>query len=382
MTSDELRQEGTGAVMDQPDGRDHKYRDLIAAGAVLPVTEADWDRGFVATENAGLKRELRDQAARSSCVAETCCAYGRVLLKLSAGLEEVFAASSLYPFIRQPGGGASLRDGVKGVVAGRLAPKRLLPDEDAAGNPLPEDVVADPKRVTPEIAAAASKLDVFEDYRVVEGGTDDIEVFASAIKNGNGAVLGFTGTNEGWCSCAAIKPPQPGQKRWGHAVFGEAFGKTDVEACGVPAGTKAIFIPGSWGGRYTYTSGRWKGYSAITAEYFLAGEQTAAGYVKGIFVFNAWVILPKSVVPPDLADQEMLRKRDNGLVQQVPGNGAFAIVLKDTRPADQGGTGKWELRTIADERAGIGALTAIKRGSKDAGNIDAETWKRLPQRPL
>jgi hypothetical protein len=365
-------QEGTGAIRDEKDERDHRVRDLIAAGAVAPVTEAEWDAGFSATRSVGLEVEVRDQGGRSSCVAEACAAYGRVIRKKTKGDDVTFSASSLYPFIRQPGGGASLRDGVKETVAGRLVPKKILPDEDANGNPLPESVVGDKSRVTAAIAAEGTKLDVFDNYRMAEGGTDDIEIFAAAIKYGLGAILGFTGTNNGWCSCPVIRHPAAGEPKWGHAVYGDAFGKTDVAECGIPIGTKAIFIPGSWGGRYTFTSGRWKGYSAITAAYFEAGEQTAVGFVKGIYVFNGWTIIPSAIVPPDQFGKDFCKQHDNKLAFQNPGDGSFGIIA--------GG----ELRTIAADRAGQASLTCIMRGITTARtiNVDKDTWAKLPQRPL
>jgi hypothetical protein len=367
MTQKLLTENGTGAARDLLDKRDRLYREL-AASAGLGVGEEDWEKGYDVYAEAGIQPEPRDQGSRSTCVAETCGRYARVLRKLTAKDDVVFSASSLYPLIALPNGGAYLRDGAKFTVAGNMAPKSVLPDELPDGTPISEAAAKDASRLTPEVKAAATKLDVFDSYRMLDGGTDDINLFASAIKTGKGLILGFAGTNDGWV-CSVCKPPASSNNVWGHAVYGCAFGKTDVADCGITIGTKAIFTPNSWGGRYTFKTGRWRGYQAIPEAYFQAGESSTEGFIKGTYVFPSWTIIPSAIVPDTQWISDFLRQHDNKLAFCNPGTGAFAII------AD----GKF-LR-VKDERTGHASLTCLMRGIDKSRvvNIDKETWDKLPQ---
>jgi hypothetical protein len=356
---------GKGAVPDLADRRDRHVRDLIAAGAVAPVTDADWKKGFSVYELLGIQPGKRDQGARSTCVCETCAEYARVLRRKVTGEDVTFSATSAYPFIViLPNGGAYLRDGAKALVDGRFAPKSVLPDEDASGNPLPEDVARDKARVTAAVTEAAKKLDVYDSYYSMDGKTDDINVFAAAIRAGMGAILGFTGTNAGWCSCPVIRPPKPGEPKWGHAVFSGEFGETDVAECGIPVGTRAVFVPGSWGGRYTFTSGRWKGRSAITAEYFLASEDTAVGPVSGIHVFPSWTVIPSAIVPPGQFTRDFTKQHDRKLGRCPEDGSRFLVLGADPQHPDG------RVLRIREARAGFAALACIDYGIDQTRRVD------------
>lgn len=362
---------GKGAVPDPKDDRDFLVRDLLAAGAIQPISSADWERGYSAYDEVGIKPEPRDQGNRLSCTCEAASMYGRVLRKGLKRDDVTFAASSLYPFIRLPGGGAYIRDAVKGLVAGWLVPKSVLPDEGANGLPISEVMASDKGRITPEVAAAGVKLDVFDNYRMVDGMTDDIDVFAAGIRAGKGALLGFTGTNPGW-SCSVCRAPRANESKWGHCVYSAEFGLTDVEACGIKVGTRAVFIPNSWGGVYTYRSGRWAGRQAVPISYFQTNVDTGSGIAYGAYVFNAWIVMDNTVIPPDQVVKDFLKQYEGRIVQQLldspsaKADGSMALILD----------GRFLI--VTESRAGLAALTAIGRGMKPGVvSVDKATWDSM-----
>jgi C1A family cysteine protease len=67
---------------------------------------------------------------------------------------------------------------------------------------------------------------------------NDIEWIAQMIRDNNGVVSGFIGTNEGWAT-ADIRPPKDGEIKWGHAVY--------LIGAEMRNGKQAIKFINSWG---------------------------------------------------------------------------------------------------------------------------------------
>ena len=122
----------------------------------------------------------------------------------------------------------------------------------------------------------------------------DINDIAIAIIAHKGAVGGFTGSNGGWTR-PVVRPPLPGEQNWGHCVELPAFGLLEFDLLEFKAGTKCLFTPNSWGGRYTIDKGRWKGYQAIPESYFTADggviDPSSGKPAVGYFAFRPWVVV-------------------------------------------------------------------------------------------
>ena len=95
---------------------------------------------------------------------------------------------------------------------------------------------------------------------------------------------------------------------------------------GMYEGKKCVFTKNSWGDRYTITEGRWQGHQAIPEDYFLAAENTAVGRVAGIYVANAWVLVPDRQLTPNIRLMDFLRRNEGKLVQDSQQSGSIGVV--------------------------------------------------------
>jgi hypothetical protein len=355
----------TGLLPDIEDDRDFAYRDVLA-GDVAPF---DWDRGYSVFEELKIPSPKYDQSSSLSCVAQATAQFYRSLFYLFGGERTLTDFSRRLPYsqIRLPGGGAYLRDGVKwfsqnGDVAEDIAPSEGMNEEQMRWADLTQA----------EYDLLMKHALVFSDstYRKIDGSVDSIEVFAHAIRNHRGVLGGFKGTNAGWCRPDVV-PPKQGEYKWGHAVYLSGAGELDVDLPEIPKGTNCVFTPNSWGGRYTIRSGRWKGLQAIPESYFMAGEQTAAGYVRGIYVTPSWTIVPNAHVPEKVLEKDWLKQREGRLIQLteegVEGSGAIGYVKGE------------EMLVTSDKRAGLLALTLLLREGKGE-SVNKETWDKIPKR--
>jgi len=310
--TDELYIPSTGLIPDTPDDRDFKYSDILGAN----TDKVDWEKGYNVYEELGLKHILQDQGASYSCVGQGTAQYLRVWHRHLTGEDVDFSRRFIYSQISLGyGQGAMLRDGVKLVSTLGDCKESSLPSYELGVAPT-ERFILSKEGITSEILAEAIPFDRFN-YRVIPGNTSDINLFASAIRNHWGVLGGFTGTNQGW-TVPLIQPPQPEQTKWGHCVY--------LCGYGMYQGRKCVFTPGSWGGRYTITEGRWKGLQAIPEEYFKASVTSAVGEVEGAYVFNSWVLLPDEELEPNQKIMDILQKNEGRLVQDVQGTGAFGLV--------------------------------------------------------
>jgi len=300
-----------GLIQDKEDNRDFKYTDLLGG-----ENEVDWEKGFNVYEDLGLNQISYDQGPSMSCVGQATAMHFRCWHKKLVNEDQDFSRRFIYSQISAGlGAGASLRDGVRLVSTLGDCKESSLPSYEK-NKPPSEEFMFSKAGITSEVLGEALPFDRFT-YRVIPGYTTNINVFAHAIQNNNGAVGGFTGTNGGWCR-PVIEAPKVGEKKWGHAVFLSGFG--------VYEGKKCLFTPNSWGGRYTIKEGRWKGFQAIPEDYFLAGEQTAVGLIPGAYVFNAWVLVPDEKLTPNQKLMDFLKKNEGRLVQDVEQSGGFALV--------------------------------------------------------
>lgn len=315
-----------GLVPDKVDARDFLVSD------VLGVPMVDWDAGFDAYKASDLAVPAPDQGSSLSCVGQGIAQYTRVVHKILSAKGKVFSPKFLYSQIALPQGGASLRDGMKLASSAGVALEDSVPSYEK-GNPPSEPFMRDLTWKNDDIFEKAKVYDQFS-YRVILGGTSDIDIFANAIQQFGGVLLGFTGTNPGWTQ-DMVRPPQNGEDKWGHAVYGAGFGMYKGKRC--------LFTPNSWGNRYGIKEGLWAGFQAIPEDYFTAGEMTAVGDVKGIYVFNSWAFVPDDVLPGNQKVMDTLKRLEgqpvmdsasgrSGSIAWVK-NGKLKVVSKE-RKAD------------------------------------------------
>ncbi len=302
-----------GLRQDPPDTRDFLYRDLFGAGEVPP---ADWETGFSAYDQTGLAPLLYDQGQSFSCVAQATAAHLRLWHKRLTDQDVDFSRHFIYSQISAGlNAGASLRDGVQLVATIGDCPESTVPSYEQ-GRPPSEEYMYSQAWMSEAVFDEARRFDQFS-YRVVPGQTTDIDLFAHAIRNNCGIVGGFTGTTQGWL-LPLVRWPQVGEQRWSHAVFLSGFGMYEGKRC--------LFTKNSWGGRYTISDGRWRGYQAISEDYFSAIEPTAVGPVAGAYVFNAWVLVPDRQLTPNVRLMDFLRRNEGKLVQDSQQSGSIGVV--------------------------------------------------------
>lgn len=344
-------------IPDVPDTRDFTYHE-VALGA----SPFDWDKGYDAFVDLGIKPIMQDQGSSSSCTGQGTKAYVRRWLKKLLNIDEEQSAKFIYGPIHFSGGGAQIRDAVA-IPATKGSLKESLLSSYENGSPPSEPYMED-YRDDPQLLPIAKTFDKFT-YRLIPGGTNDIDVFAAAIRDNLGVVGGFTGTNAGWCR-PDVHYPQGNDHQWGHCVDLCAAGRLDVPVGDFPVGTKCVFTKNSWGDRYAIKTGRWAGYQAIPEAYFLASIDTASGTAYGVYVFNSWVLVPDAALPPNQVAMDYLKKNENKLVQNAA-TGEIGIVV--------GG----EVLVASKERAGQLALTTLLRNGY-GGGVPNDLWLQFPKK--
>lgn len=366
---------GTGALPDPVDDRDFLYEPVLGAPDTEPV---NWDEGYDAFKALEIPVIKQDQDGSLSCTGQAVKAYVRNVLKSLGVAAEELSARDVYSHVYLPGGGAYIRDAVMFAATRGILKHAKATDYDS-GNPPSEMFMRIRTRNGDPDEQEGKQLDKFN-ARMIVGSTANIDTFAHAIRNFHGVVGGFTGTNPGWAR-ASVRPPAQGEQQWGHCVYISAFGKLDLIVDDLPQGTKCLFTPNSWGGRYTISSGRWKGYQAIPEKYFtdnggLTDPATGLPAV-GVHVFNSWVLVPDSAVSPDQQTLDFLKRNQNKIVQLtqpgIPGSGGFkGIIVGD------------ELRTVNIEKPTEPEkliFTALVRNGFGVG-VPKAMLDKLPKKPL
>lgn len=339
----------TGLIPDLPDERDFLYSDVLRAGAA-PL---DWEKGFNAFNQEGLSPISQDQGWSSSCVAQSSAPHIRIWIKRLLGQDIDFSRRFIYSQIALGYGyGAYLRDAVRLLSTFGDCTESDMPSYEHGQAPS-EDFMLSKEGMTEEVLKQAKTFDLFN-FRMIPGLTDDIDVYAHAIQNHCGVIGGFIGSNNGWTQ-PLVSPPVVGERTWNHAVF--------LSGYGLYQGRKCLFTKNSWGDRYTIAAGPWAGHQAIPEDYFSAGLMTAAGFAKGAYVFNSWVLVPNDDLTPKQKTMDFLKKNEGKLVQNVEGNGEFGII--------KGGK-----ILVADKtRAADLALTYIMR--KEGLALPKDLWKEI-----
>jgi len=253
---------GEGAYPDEPDGRD-----LFIATA--GQSKVDWEKGFDIYHNLDLELEIKNQGSSLSCVGQAVAYYAEVLQYIEVADEvepedyREFSAKSIYAQIRLPErGGSYLRDGVKTMV------DYGINSEDVVESGSIEDVYLDKGFLTKENIAEAKIYQSEKFYMTAH--YNDIDAVAEAIEVGNGAIIGFWGSNSGMQTAFITPPPEDYSERiWGHAVYG----------CGflIINGKKYIKFVNSWGKSWGE-----KGFGYISEDYFKAKR-----------VFSPWTLIDK-----------------------------------------------------------------------------------------
>ena len=182
---------GKGAIPRPPDPRDFKIASL---GKLPPV---DFNVGLRLSDPGN-----EDQGTSSSCVAQAFSYYHNQIHAAN------YSRRDLYARIFLPGGGAYLASGAGQVAYVGQATRDEVPD------PSPQTEANMEDKTGVNAAAEASHKELA--YYSLPG---DIDTVAAAIKAFNGAVIGVTGSNPGWQDMANPRPPKPGEKTWGHALY-------------------------------------------------------------------------------------------------------------------------------------------------------------------
>lgn len=351
--------ESFGALKDLKDDRDLLYTD------VMGVPEFDWEKGFSVTEELGIEHITQDQGSSLSCTGQAMAAYTRFVLASLGAPPDFLSAKWIYGAIALPSGGAYLREAIKRVA--NIGPnKEIYVPSYENGDPPNEWFMRDLDE-TPELLEAAKKLDRFS-YRMVPGDTASIDLMALAIKDGFGALGGFTCSNTGFCRPDCV-PPEQGEKKYGHALALTGAGLLDIDLPTIPKGTKCVFTPNSWGGRYEIKEGRWAGLQAIPENYFLAGEETAVGFVRGINVFNSWVLIPDEILKPSQKLMDILKVNEGKLVMDSEQTGAIGWV-KDGKVLQASPDRVAEMvANYLVEQEGVGLPASVWNEARESGLI-------------
>lgn len=262
-------QHNTGALIDQKDERDYKY-DHIALGA----TPFNWVEGFDVEEELGFSVAPKDQGSNYSCVGQSFATYAYVLnalellpVYMNAAVKHLpeFSAKSVYSQISLGHNrGAYLRDGARLIKSyGINAEKDVASYQD--GKPGTEKFMRLKDWLTATLTAEARHYQS-KDYRVINN-TKDIDVYATAIRDNGGCVIGIRGSNNGtWYS---LRPQKSEKPTWAHAMYA---GKVRMNG-----GKKEIGCLNSWGEKAGEKGWQWFG-----EEWF-----------DGQSLFNPWTLIDK-----------------------------------------------------------------------------------------
>lgn len=248
---------GKGCLLEPEDGRDFSFE-----ATIIEKEEIDWQRGYCVEEDIGFSLPFKNQGPSSSCVGQAVSYYVGVQDALSEYKEA--SAKSVYSQIYLDGGGAYIRDGIKLAVDWGSLRERVLSSYEN-GYPPSENFMRKVDWLDEEMARKAETLQSKE-YRKIT--TNDIDIFAAAIKNNQGVVFGVNGENNG--SWNTLTPTPPRFVEWAHGLYGGSFGINRDNK-------KYIGTPNSWGDRF---NGDWQ---QITEDWFGTGH-----------VFNPWVLVPKT----------------------------------------------------------------------------------------
>ncbi len=265
---------GKGAIRQlNPDPRNYLIEAMKPIGAMVPF---DWNKGFSVEEKAGNLR-IENQNGSSSCVAQAWQGYQEVLEAIE-GVNVNLSAKDIYSRIFQPEGGAYIMDGAKLLVNRGVVLEASNPSYQN-GNPPTESFMRE------LIASSDAEATIYgsKSYATTNN-NNSLEWIAQIIKDNNGAVSGFTGSNEGW-QTADVRPPKDGETLWGHAVY-------LMGAC-MRNGRQAIKFKNSWG-----TGWGENGYGYFYVEYLPQ-------------LFDLWTLVDKPNQPNNTTMYKLIKRQND-----------------------------------------------------------------------
>lgn len=254
-----------GGVKDRYDNRDYNW--LEVGHASVPY---NWDIPFNVEDKMAFPLKVKDQDGSSSCGGQAWAYLAEALEAINTGTYEPRSAKFIYSQTFVPSGGSAGRDNCNIFIKQGVAEESKLTSYQN-GQPPTEEFMRRSIDINDAIRSNA-KLSQATSY--VQIGTD-IESFAQAIRDNNGAIIGIAGSNNGTWQSAFPKPPVAGVYWWYHWVYA---GKVQMIN-----GKRHIGIMNSWGA--TTGSGGWQW---ISEDYFVSPGA----------VFSGWTHVYSTGTPP------------------------------------------------------------------------------------
>jgi len=290
---------GTGALrVKKQDPRNLQYGPIAAASA--PV---DWEKGYDIEEEIGAKIIFKNQGVSSSCVGQGWAYYVAVLDAIENGTYDEVSAKAIYSQIFLGGGGAYIMDGAKLIVNWGSLRERMIPSYNSGDAP-GETFMRDSTWKTPQADRLAKILQAKE-YRTF-GASDNMELFAQAIRDNYGVVGGLEGTNNGtWSTNEPIVPT--GMPDWAHCIY---YGKFGIDGHG-----KWISIPNSWGIRGTDTLHP-DGWQKLRQAWFDSN-----------YMFDPWTLTdkPNQVVSEEI--KKIMADNEKKIIMEGEGAGRKGVIV-------------------------------------------------------
>ena len=254
-----------GGVKDRYDNRDYQWHEV--GYGTMPF---DWNTGFDVESRLGSKLKVKDQNGSYSCGGQAWSYLAEVQEALHTGNYEPRSAKFIYAqtFV-PPLGGSAGRDNCNLYVKQGVAEESKLSSYDS-GQPPQEAFMRRSEDITYDVRANA-KLALSSSYAQV--GTD-IESFATAIRDNDGAIIGIAGSNNGTWNSLMPKPPVAGEQQWYHWIY---CGKAKLIN-----GKKYIGVCNSWGTAVGDPAN--PGWQWISEDYFKIPGAIFSGWTN---VYNA-----------------------------------------------------------------------------------------------
>ena len=243
-----------GCRLEKKDDRDDQ------AEQILGSQPFDWRKGWDIRDKFKLKVE--SQNGSLSCVGQAISKYAEIF----SGNKDL-SARDVYSriYLEKYGGGAYIRNGFSLVVKRGVCSENMAASYEcfetknkdgfcSVCNPPSEKFM---RKVPVYVEEDALKAKA-ERYAVIKH-NNDIDTVADIISRSQGAVTGVNLTREGWKSHPFVRPPQSGEKIYGHAIL--------LCAAKMIKGKKTIIFLNSYGKNWGNL-----GYGYLDEDYFKSGD--------------------------------------------------------------------------------------------------------------